>query len=295
MPSLAAYALKGFTRIAIKRQLQDPQLLLRHLRRSFNIPQPWTRLPGTIRKDRFHHGALQGDRLRPTNQDRAILYLHGGGYVAGLTATYHNLCGYLAHHLNAEIYLPDYRLAPEHAYPAALEDAVSTYEMLLQRYRPEQITIAGDSAGGGLSLALLLWLRDHGRPLPHSAIAISPFADMTTEAGSRVRNNDSDDMLSLDMLHGGSDLYLQGADPKHPYASPVFGDFSGLPPLFISVSDHECLCDDAYTVAARAQQSQVPVTFVSRAHLPHVWPIFYPLLPEARQDVRRMVRFVLGQ
>lgn len=295
MPSLIARSIKFFTRQTIKHQPATPEALVKHLRIHMNNSPP-ALLPRGVRVERYQDKGLRGDRLCVDAPGQVILYLHGGGYVCGKTRTYHNFCGRLAHALGAEVWLPDYRLAPEHPFPAAIEDAVASYEVLLQKgWRPGQITIAGDSAGGGLTLGTLLALRDKGRPLPKCAVVLSPVSDVRFINPS-IRSNDASDwMLGTTMLETGRPLYAQSpADAVNPYASPALGDFSGLPPLFITVCEQECLRDDAYAVLKAAQRAGVPATLLSRPDVLHVWPIFVPIMPEAREDLSRIVNFIRG-
>lgn len=294
MPSLIAQSIKFVCRLYIKHTPATPQQLVRHLRLSMsNSPLP-VLLPPGVQARRYQEAGMRGDCVSVAKPEQALLFLHGGGYVCGKTRTYFNLCGRLAKELNAEVWLPDYRLAPEHPFPAAVEDAAASYEALLKKgWRPEQITIAGDSAGGGLTLGTLLYLRDHGRPLPKCAVAISPFADMRMKAPSISRNDATDWMLSKAMLETGRHLYARSPqDVLNPYASPVLGDYCGLPPLFITVCEQECLRDDAYAVEKKAREANVPVVLVSRPDVLHVWPIFVPVMPEAREDLQRMVNFI---
>lgn len=296
MPSLAARALKLYASRTVRTTKSLPKAaLVQHLRRTMDHPPPLPFvMPPMVRLTRFRDGRVEGDWLQVKSAKRAVLYLHGGGYVAGVTKTYHPLCSRLASELTADVFLPEYRLAPEHPFPAALDDAVAAYDRLLDHgWRAEHIIIAGDSAGGGLTLATLLRLRDEGKPLPACAIVMSPFADVTATAPSVQANDDSDALLSAAMLVSGRNIYVPDpAREREPWASPAFGDYTGLPPLMVLVEETECLRDDAYTVADRARAAGVPVDFVSRRGLLHVWPIFWPLLPEAREDVARMVAFV---
>lgn len=297
MPSLFAHSLKLVSRLYIKKSnLESPEALVRHLRRNMsNSPMP-TLLPPGVTVQSYQEAGLRGSRVMVAAPGRVILYLHGGGYVCGKPRTYINLCSRMARELNAEVWLPAYRVAPEHPFPAAIEDAVASYEALLKKgWRPEQITIAGDSAGGGLTLGTLLWLRDHGRPLPRCAVVYSPFADVRSITPSIAANNATDWMLDQAMLVMGRGLYAsRPEDDLNPYASPALGDYTGLPPLFITVCEHECLRDDAHAVADKARAAGVPVTLLSRPDLLHVWPIFVPLLPEAREDLQRVVNFIRG-
>ncbi len=292
MPSLSARVLKTLVRHTIKTSPDTPHQLVRHLRRHFNA-SPLPRLPalGVTHRLRQVEG-IGVDELSPRQTRAAVLYLHGGGFIAGVTRTYFNLCAAWARHCDVAVWLPDYRLAPEHPYPAALDDAHSVYLAMLRHFPTQQLVIAGDSAGGALTLSLLLRLRDEGQPLPAAAIAISPHADLSNSLNSRIRCSESDDMLSLDMLHTGRDVYLAGADPHHPYASPLFGDYHGLPPLWLSCSASECFADDAVEVARRARAAGVQVDLLQRPDMPHVWPIFYPFIAEARADQRDLLRFL---
>lgn len=294
MPSLIARAIKLGARLSIKHTPSSPDSLVRHLRRHMNNSPVPVLMAAGVRAETWRESGLAGDRLVVAQPTQVILYLHGGGYVCGKTRTYHNFCSRLARELDAEVWLPDYRLAPEHPFPAAIEDALAAYEMLLKKgWRPQQITIAGDSAGGGLTLGTLLALRDAGRPLPKCAVVLSPFADVRSIAPSITRNDDSDWMLGKAMLEMGDGIYARSPkDALHPHASPALGDYTGLPPLFITVCEEECLRDDAYAVEARAKAAGVPVTLFSRQDVLHVWPIFVPVMPEAREDLKRIANFI---
>lgn len=300
MASLSTRLFKHYARVAIKTDKPaNKQELVQHLRRTLNNAPLPRLISAHIAIHDFHFTSddcivVAGDHLQVPAAKRVVLYLHGGGYVAGVTATYHNFCGRIASALSADIFLPDYRLAPEHPFPAAVHDALATYRHILSRgYHAQQICVIGDSAGGGLTLALLLMLRDHGLPLPACAAVLSPLADMSMTAESLSRNDRSDAMLSRHMLRLAGDLYArQPEELSHPYVSPAYGDFSGLPPLLITVSEEECLRDDAYSVAVQARQAGVTTRLLSRNDMPHVWPIFVPFLPEARQDLRHIIRFL---
>lgn len=296
MPSLIAHSFKLFSKMYIRHNPKSQASLVAHLRRSMNHSPLPVLLPAGVRAEPWQDGPLGGDRLVVDKPEQVLLYLHGGGYVCGRTKTYFNMCSRLARELNAEVLLPDYRLAPEHPFPAAIEDCVAAYEYLLRKgWRADQITLAGDSAGGGLALGTLLCLRDNARPMPRCAVLISPYADVHV-SNSSIRGNDATDfMLGANMLEVGRNVYARTPlDAAHPYASPALGDYKGLPPLFITVCDHECLRDDAYAVEARARQAGVPVTLLSRPDLFHVWPIFAPFLPEAREELPRMANFIRG-
>lgn len=290
MASLPAMLIKPLFRLLMKRDIHQPEPLLRHMRRVMNAPLMPSLIPRGVSLRQARVADVPGQWLSTTDPQVTLLYLHGGAFVGGRLDSYHHFCSSLAKQLNARIFLADYRLAPEHPYPAAPDDAFAVYRALIREGLP--LIVAGDSAGGNLTLVTLLRARDHGLPMPACAVALSPGADATGELMSREANNDSDPMLSRVMIDGAIALYLQGADPKDPDVSPCRGEFHGLPPLMLTVSEEECLRDDAYAVAERARQAGVPVNLLSRPDMPHVWPIFSLLLPEARQDSRRLVRFM---
>lgn len=293
MPSLIARVVKAGSRLTIRHQPKSADALVRHLRRTMGNPPMVTLLPRGVTQAPFREGNLKGDWLRVAKPRQVLLYLHGGGYVCGTPKTYHNLCGRLAKALEADVLMPAYRVAPEHPFPAAVDDALEAYDFLLgQGWRGDQISVAGDSAGGGLTLALLLALRDRKRPLPKCAVVYSPYADLTMASPSRRYNDGKDDMLSYRMLEVGMDVYVQDGDHENPYASPVYGDYTGLPPLFITVCEQEIFRDDAYRVAEAARAAGVQVSLLARNDLLHVWPIFVPILPEAREDLEKVVRFI---
>jgi monoterpene epsilon-lactone hydrolase len=210
-----------------------------------------------------------------------ILYFHGGVYVIGSAATSVPLVGDLARRADAKAYTLDYRLAPEHPYPAAVEDAQAAYEGLLEQgIDPGQIALAGESAGGGLAVATLLALRDAGTPLPSCAFLMSPYADLTLAGGSILEKQAVDPILTPDGLRLRVQDYIAGADASDPLISPVFGDLSGLPPLLIQVGSHEILLSDALRLAARAATADVSLALEVTPGVPHVFQGFAAMLAE---------------
>jgi acetyl esterase/lipase len=190
------------------------------------------------------------------------------------------------------VLLAAYRLAPEHPHPAALQDGLANYRALIQRFDPSSVALTGDSAGGGLTLALLQHARDEGLPLPAAAVLLSPWADLTEEAPSRSTNDQADDMLSRATLKGAASAYLAGADPRQPSASPVLGDLAGLPPLLVSVDESEILLDDATRIVEGAVAAGGQATLIRRSGLFHEWPTLVPSLPEACETVDEIVAFL---
>jgi acetyl esterase/lipase len=293
MASLLAHVVKRVSRLKIRRELASPEALVAHLRVSMNSPALPPMIPKGVRFEELGEGPLRGEALRVASPREAVLYLHGGGYVAGHPRVYRNLCARLAKRLSADVFVPEYRLAPEHRFPAALEDALAAYRAVLGRgFSSHSVTVMGDSAGGGLTLAFLLALRDAGQALPKCAVVFSPLADLRFVNESIEANSISDDMLSAHMIKLGGGLY-PGAHPvENPLLSPALGEYRGICPLLVSVCEAECLRDDAYAVVAQAERAGVPVELISRPDLLHVWPIFTPLVPEAREDFERIARFI---
>jgi epsilon-lactone hydrolase len=228
-------------------------------------------------------GGVPGIWLTPGDaaEGRAILYLHGGGYVIGSSESHRKLCGHYALATGLRILSVDYALAPERPHPAAVSDAVTAYRWLLgQGYEPSRLAISGDSAGGGLTVATLVKLRDEGGPLPAAAVPLSPWVDMTQSGSSYEANAEADLMLGRDALAGMVAMFLAGADPKDPLASPVFADLAGLPPLFVQVGGAECLLDDSRMLAERAEAAGVEVRLDVFADLQHVFQLWAGNAPE---------------
>jgi len=218
--------------------------------------------------------------------DAALLYLHGGAFVAGSAQGYRGLAGELARAVNVTGYAVDYRLAPEAPFPAAVNDAVAAYQALLARgIAPARIVFAGDSAGGGLVVSTLVALRDAGLPLPAAALVISPWADLSGTAASLVTKATADPSLTTTGLNAAAQHYLNGAPSDHPLASPVNADLTGLPPLLIQVGSAEILLDDAVRLAGAAGTANVAVRLEVWPEMPHVWHAFGFMLEEGRRAI----------
>jgi acetyl esterase/lipase len=223
--------------------------------------------------------------------DAAVLYLHGGGYAIGSIATHRHIAANISRAAGARLLLIDYRLAPEHPHPAAVDDATAAYRWLLaQGLAPGNIAISGDSAGGGLTMATLLALRDAGDPLPACAVPMSPWVDMDQSAESYTTRCDLDPMVSAVGLKEMAGWYLAGQDPTTPLASPVHADLSGLPPLLVQVGDHEVLLDDSVRLVERAKAAGVDATVEIGEECFHVYQAFP--VPEADEAIARLGEFV---
>jgi epsilon-lactone hydrolase len=219
----------------------------------------------------------------------AILYFHGGGYVLGAPISRRRMAGRLALAVQARALVPSYRLAPEHPFPAAIEDAVAAYQWLLDDgAEAARVALAGDSAGGGLALATALALRDRGLPRPAGVVTISAWADMTMSGESMESRAQTDISCSRDGLMELAGYYLAGQDPRHPLASPVFAGYAGMPPILCIVGGDERLIDDSVRVVRAAGMAGVDATLFIAAEMQHVFPIFAGAFPEADAAIRLM-------
>lgn len=218
--------------------------------------------------------------------DAALLYLHGGGYAIGSAAGHRHVCAHLAAAAGLTGYSLDYRLAPEHPYPAAVDDAVAAYAGLLQAgIAPKNIVIAGDSAGGGLTLATALALRDRGLPQPAGLFCISPWADLTQAGASYDVCADRDLLVTKSALDAWTVLYAADRDPAAPLISPAFADYTGLAPILVHVGADEILLSDSLKVAERAGLANVPMHLVIEKDMQHVWHFMLGMLTQARTSI----------
>ena len=223
---------------------------------------------------------------------RTILYLHGGAFFMGSPASYRNRAMRVSYRCAAEVFVPDYRLAPEHPYPAALEDALAAWKLVKELRRDSRIFVAGDSAGGGLCLSLMLKLRDLGLAMPDGAFLLSPWTDLTTSGASVDGNRGRDLWFTRRHLETWARYYVGTADAGSPFVSPAFADFKGLPPLFLLVGENELLLDDALRVRDAAKSAGTEVRVLIGEGMQHDWPLTLPWLDESRHAWSEMRRFV---
>ncbi|MCU1362220.1 MAG: alpha/beta hydrolase [Acidimicrobiaceae bacterium] len=237
-------------------------------------------------------GALEIS-IRGTNSSRVILYFHGGVYVIGSADATVPLASDLARRFNAKVVSVDYRLAPEDPYPAALEDAKAAYEGLLsQGILPRNIAFAGESAGAGLAIALLLTLKSAAMSMPSSAFLMSPYADLTLSGKSIVDKRDLDPLFTEEVLRIRVSDYVARADRSNPLISPIYGDLSGLPPLLVQVGSHELLLSDAIRLAERAAEDDVAVILDVTPGVPHVFQGYAAFLDEGDAALNRAAEFL---
>jgi epsilon-lactone hydrolase len=228
-------------------------------------------------------GGVPADKIVTTNAqaDRALLYLHGGGYGIGSAQSHRHLVGQLCEKSGMVGYNVDYRLAPETAFPGAVDDALAAYRgVLALGIAPDKIIIAGDSAGGGLTMACGLAIKDAGLPQPAGYHVMSPWADLSQTGVSYGAKADVDFIVTKTALDGWADAYLKGQNPKAPLASPVYGDLAGLAPVYIQVGSEEVLLSDSIALASACGLAQVDVTLIIAPDMPHVYPYMWASVDE---------------
>lgn len=270
--------------------LLDPQIL-RDQMEAF-APK---KIPEGIRLETVEEAGVRGEWHRPATaaDGRTLLYLHGGGYVFGSPKSHRALTFALAEQAGANVFSLDYRLAPEHAAPAAADDAVAAYEWLLRHnVDPAKLTVAGDSAGGGLTLALAHAIKCRGLPMPAGLIVFSPWTDLAVTGDSIDSNDKTDAMFKSEYIREGAKRVLQGTDAKAPLASPLYADVAGFPPTLVFVSEAEVLRDDGLRMVERLKAANVETTLITEKKMPHVWPLFIGAFPEAKRGVDRAVEFI---
>lgn len=290
--TLMGAAMRPLIRAAMRRA-KDPQ----RLRRQFDLSaRLWFRetpfslvLPTQYGP---HHQPALWVSSGPVTSDQVLLYLHGGGYLAGSPETHRRLVARLSRMTGLRAFVPSYRLAPEHLLSAAADDASAAFLHLLSKgYRPEDIVIGGDSAGGGLALSLLSQLCQNGTP-PAGCFAWSPFCDQSFSGASVVENSEKDHFFPGDRVHELAAMILGNTPPTDPVASPLFADFPACPPVFIQVSDSEILRDDAIRMAAKLRAGGTDIQLEIWPNAPHVWQLFDGWFPEARAAIRTTAQFV---
>ncbi len=268
-------------KLALAENALDVRRLLR--------PEPY-KVPPSVRITPKTVGGVPGEWVEAAASSPTILYLHGGGYVACTVATHRPITAGFAQR-GLRVFAPEYRMAPEHLFPAAVEDAVAAYRGLLDQ-GISNIVVGGDSAGGGLALAMMLALRDAGVELPAAAALFSPWTDLAATGESLIKNDDRCALFRGDKIGPGALYYLGTADPRNPLASPLYGDLKGLPPLLIHVGENEVLLDDSRRFAERARAAGVAVEIKVWPVVPHDWQLV-PAMPEAKQSMREAAEFLL--
>jgi len=281
MASWQAQVASWLVRLRLKRALERAQEVA-VVRRLFT-PPPFL-VPRDVRVTPAEVGGVAGEWVAREGADAGVLlYLHGGGYIACSAKTHRPITVFYAQR-GFRVFAPNYRLAPEHRFPAAVEDALAVWRGLVEggARRP---AISGESAGGGLCCALMLAAREEGLPMPAAAAVFSPWVDLACTGDSMRSNNKRCAMLSGPGMGVAADSYLGDADPRNPLASPLYGDLRGLPPLVIHVGEGEVLLDDSRRLADRVRAAGVPVELRVFPVVPHAWQLAHRLVPEARESL----------
>ncbi len=231
-------------------------------------------------------------KVRDAQTDRYVLHFHGGGYSFGSAPLYRDFAWRIGAATGACVLCFDYRLAPEHPFPAAVEDASRAYRWLAGRIDPRRIAFLGDSAGGGLAFATACKLRDEGASLPCAVVAISPWTDLALTGESLQLHAKADPMMNVARMPSFANRYLAGADPRDPYASPLYGDVKGLPPALIQVGSDEILRDDSTRMAEKLRGAGCVVDIEVWPSMPHAWHLYARILPEGRSAIARVGEFL---
>lgn len=296
MISWQARCLNASVRIFVRRRTWgDEQAVARRARRVFGTPFPlqWLRTRG-LRVAQVSNESVRGEWVEPesTNQG-VILYIHGGGYVSCSAATHRPITAALTRLSRCRVFSLDYRLAPEHRFPAALDDAIGGYRWLLEQGLPaSSISFAGDSAGGGLVLATLLRARDAGLPLPACAVCFSPWTDLAGRGASIRFNDNRCAMFHTENIAEFAAAYLGSASPHDTYASPAFASLSGLPPILLQVGSTELLLDDSRRVHYKIREAKGISKLEIYDNLAHCWQMLDGFVPEARIALRQAAGFI---
>jgi monoterpene epsilon-lactone hydrolase len=299
MPSWQARAVSSIIRLTIKRRPTGGEKeIVEFLRSKLDSPfLPRPSLPQSVKIRQVNEDGVRGEWVEwTTDPQSTIYYLHGGGYITCSPATHRSFTMALSRAAKARIFALDYRLAPEHRFPAAVEDSVNGYLWLIKNgVDPDRIVIGGDSAGGGLTMATLVALRDAGEKLPRAAFCLSPWTDLEGTGQSLITNDQRDSMFYGESIRKVAPIYLGSWPATDPLASPIYADLSNLPPLLVYVSSSEVLLDDSVRLAEHAKRCGVNVDLRIWDNLPHAWPFLIAFkIPEARKALDEIAQFSNG-
>jgi acetyl esterase/lipase len=285
-----------FWRYTLSKMFKEKHMSITENRASsLKTAQRTNRIPKGVDVERFAIEGIPSAWITPADavKDKVILHLHGGGYVLGGIDSSLMMCILMAQTLKMKVLLPEYRLAPENPFPAAVDDAVKIYRWLLaQGYASKNIIVSGDSAGGGLSLATVLSLRDVGDALPSAVVCMSPWVDLTFKGKSYITKEKAEVVLRKDVLQEWAACYIGTEKSDNPLISPVYADFHGFPPLLIQVGSDEILLDDSLILAEKAKADGVDVTLKIWNDLWHVWQALGEMIPESKKAFDEMGQFV---
>ena len=273
----------------------DKTASMAQVRASYTAFQAQQPAPDGVRFEQIDMGGVPATLVLPAAQqsDIVLVYLHGGAYIVGEPDGYRGIGGNYAKLLGARVYIPDYRLAPEHPFPAAIDDALRAYEWLLQQGIPAgKIAFTGESAGGAMVASVMVAAKQKGLPLPAAGVAISPWANLEHTGASMTNREGLDPLNTKPLLDLLARTFLAGALPNHPLASPVFADVTGLPPILVQIGENELMLSDAIRLASHLAENRVRVNLEVWPHMPHAWHFFQSFLLEAEQALRESARFI---
>lgn len=294
MPSLRSRLCRLLIRYLVAAKF-NPDKTIDEIRRGAESLTKLTGFPSQTHVEKIQLNSISAEWVfaNEARKDRAILYLHGGGYNFCSPNTHRELCAYISMASSAKVLLLDYHLAPEHPFPAALEDATQAYRWLLKNgFAGNNIALAGDSAGGGLAIATSIALRDDGNPTPSSIACISPWTDLTMSGDSIKTHSVIDPMLNLQSMKLMASNYIGDNDPRNPLISPIFANLEAIPSTLIHVGSDEMLLDDAIRMAEKAKSAGVDVTLKIYDKMWHVWHLNARLMPEAKNAVTKFGSFI---
>jgi len=299
MPSIRSKIVNATMRVTSKRHLATHALDAASIdasRRRLDALGAFARLPRTMRREAATLGDVPVEWTRVANPEGVIYYCHGGGYMLGSARAYRRFLRRLAERTQRDVAAIDYRLAPEHRFPAAVNDALVGYSALLDSgYDARSVAFAGDSAGGNLALVTMLRCKAEGLPAPASAVLMSPWTDLTASGPSYIANRDADPMLPAHRVIDAARLYAGDVDLTHEWLSPVRADLTCLPRLYVLVGSLEILLDDAVSLVERANAAGVSARLHVWDGMPHAFPVFADVLPEARRAIDEVAAFIRRQ
>jgi acetyl esterase/lipase len=279
----------------IRENAPDRELSIEEMRQGMEFMASLSSPSGDIECETLRVDGMNAEWISApgSSADRVVLYLHGGGYVMGSINTHREMVSHISRATGARVLIIDYRLAPENPFPAAVEDAVKAFHWLLKEgFIPEQMVIAGDSAGGGLTVATLVALRDAGEQMPAAAVCLSPWVDLEALGESMTSKAEDDPVVNRADILRIANAYLGGSAPRSPLASPLFADLGGLPPMLIQVGTAEVLLDDSARLTKKAREAGVDISYEPWEGMIHVWQYHAATVPEAKKAVERIGQFV---
>ncbi|MEH7180339.1 alpha/beta hydrolase [Neobacillus vireti] len=294
MPSVSSYFIKKGINVGAKKLNLEEKDINESRKIIDTFARKFSKLPKNSNVDPIKINGIYAEWIsnNQTKEGKVILYLHGGGYSYCSADTHRSLAARIMIEAGVKVLLPEYRLAPEHPFPAAIEDTITIYRWLLnQGYSSSNIIFAGDSAGGGLTVAATLVLRDQYEPLPAALVCLSPWVDLTSSGDSYRKNSEKDPYLRCDLVQKTAQLYAADESLDNCFISPIFADLCGCPPMFIQAGSIEILLSDAQLLADKARQAGVDVHFKVWDGMWHVWQISNRL-PEAKKATREIGQFI---